>query len=58
MPYNAAVAKKAYYKLPVTTLAQLEKNMLRSSQNQNLGGSTLQAVIKYQFATYKQALEK
>ena len=52
MPYNKAVAKKAYYKLPATTIQQLEKNMLRVVQNQNLGSYALQAVIKNQLKMF------
>tara|TARA_X000001036_G_C20282366_1_gene644885 strand:- start:241 stop:420 length:180 start_codon:yes stop_codon:yes gene_type:complete len=59
MPYNKAVAKKAYYKLPASTLAQLEKNLVRAAANQNLHTYALQAVIKNQFKMYKEtALEK
>ena len=36
MPYNKAVAKPAYYKLPATSLAQLEKNLVRLVANSNI----------------------
>jgi len=52
MPYNAAVAKKAYYKLPATTIQQLEKNLVRAAANSNLHTYALQAVIKNQFKMF------
>mgnify|MGYP001181290921 FL=1 len=53
MPYNAAVARPAYYKLPATTLAQLEKNLCRLVANYNMATSTKQQHISNQFAMYK-----
>jgi len=58
MPYNAKVAKKAYYKLPASTLAQLEKNLVRAAANQNLHTYALQAVIKNQFKMYKETAQE
>ncbi len=53
MPYNKAVARPAYYKLPATTLAQLEKNLCRLVANYNMSYSTKQQHISNQFAMYK-----
>ena len=55
MPYNKAVAKPAYYKLPATSLAQLEKNLVRLVANSNMSCYARQAVIKKQFRMYIQA---
>ena len=53
MPYNKAVARPAYYKLPATTMAQLEKNLCRLVANYNMATSTKQQHIRNQFAMYK-----
>jgi len=58
MPYNAKVAKKAYYKLPASTLTQLEKNLVRAAANSNLHTYALQAVIKSQFKMYKETAQE
>ena len=58
MPYNASVAKKAYYKLPATTLTQLEKNLVRLVANQNMSHYAKQAVIKNQFKMYKETAQE
>tara|TARA_A100001035_G_scaffold6507_1_gene4642 strand:+ start:879 stop:1067 length:189 start_codon:yes stop_codon:yes gene_type:complete len=56
MPYNKAVAKPAYYKLPATSLAQLEKNLVRLVANKNMSCCAKQAVIKKQFRMFIQAV--
>ena len=56
MPYNKSVAKPAYYKIPATTLAQLEKICIRIVANSNMCYTTKQAHIAKQFSNYNKHL--
>ena len=53
MPYNAKVAKPAYYKQPVKTFAQLQKNIIRLQMDMRMGSCTKQKVIASMFNSYK-----
>lgn len=56
MPYNKSVARPAYYKIPATTLAQLEKICVRLCANSNISYRTKQAIIAKQFMLYNKHL--
>jgi len=53
MPYNSKVAKPAYYKQPVNTFAQLQKNILRLQYDTRMGSCTKAKVIALMFESYK-----
>lgn len=53
MPYNKAVAKPAYYKLPIQTYAQLEKTIVRLLADTRMGCTTKQQHVQRMFAQYK-----
>lgn len=52
MPYNAAVAKPAYYKQPVTTIQQLANNIARLQHDQRMCGSLKAQYIENMFNSY------
>ena len=54
MPYNAAVAKKCYYKQPVTNFAQLFNNIIRLQYDSRISGSTAAQYIENMFNSYLQ----
>jgi hypothetical protein len=56
MPYNKSVARPAYYKIPATTLAQLEKICVRLCANSNMSYRTKQSHIAKQFLLYNKHL--
>jgi len=53
MAYNAQNAKPAYYKQPVKTFAQLQKNIIRLQMDMRMGSCTKQKVIARMFESYK-----
>lgn len=53
MPYNSTNAKPAYYKQPVTTFPQLQKNIVRLQYDTRMGASTKAQVIENMFNSYK-----
>ena len=53
MAYNAQNAKPAYYKQPVTTFAQLQKNCMRISMDVRMGNCTKKQNIEKMFNSYK-----
>ena len=53
MPYNAQNAKPAYYKQPVTTFAQLQKNCMRIVADNRQGNCTKAQNIALMFESYK-----
>ena len=53
MPYNAQNAKPAYYKQPVKTFPQLQKNILRLQHDTRMCGSTKAQYITLMFESYK-----
>lgn len=53
MPYNKAVAKPAYYKLPIQTYAQLEKTIVRLLADTRMGCTTKQQHVQRMFTQYK-----
>jgi len=54
MPYNAAVAKKCYYKQPVTNFTQLFNNIIRLQYDSRISGSTAAQYIENMFNSYLQ----
>ncbi len=56
MPYNKSVAKPAYYKIPATSLKQLEKICIRIVANSNMSYVTKQSHIAKQFSNYNKHL--
>jgi hypothetical protein len=54
MPYNAAVAKKCYYKQPVTNFTQLFNNVIRLQYDSRISGSTAAQYIENMFNSYLQ----
>ena len=54
MPYNAAVAKKCYYKQPVTTFVQLFNNIIRLQYDSRINDSTAAQYIENMFNSYLQ----
>ena len=52
MPYNAKVAKPAYYKQPVTTIQQLAKNIARLTHDQRMCYSLKTQYIENMFNSY------
>jgi hypothetical protein len=53
MPYNSKVAKPVYYKQPVNTFAQLQKNILRLQHDTRMCGTTKAQYIVLMFESYK-----
>ena len=53
MAYNAQNAKHAYYKQPVITFAQLQKNCMRISMDTRMGNCTKAQRIALMFESYK-----
>lgn len=53
MPYNSTVAKPVYYKQPVNTFAQLQKNILRLQHDTRMCGTTKAQYIMLMFESYK-----
>lgn len=53
MPYNSKVAKPVYYKQPVNTFAQLQKNILRLQHDTRMCGTTKAQYIILMFESYK-----
>ena len=54
MPYNAAVAKPAYYKQNVTSFTQLFNNIIRLQYDSRISGSTAAQYIENMFNSYLQ----
>ena len=54
MPYNAAVAKPAYYKQQVTTIQQLAKNIARMQHDQRMSAQAKTQYIENMFNSYLQ----
>ena len=54
MPYNAAVAKKCYYKQPVTNFTQLFNNIIRLQYDSRINDSTAAQYIENMFNSYLQ----
>jgi len=54
MHYNAAVAKKCYYKQPVTNFTQLFNNVIRLQYDSRISGSTAAQYIENMFNSYLQ----
>ena len=52
MPYNSTVAKPVYYKQPVTTFAQLQRNIIRIQYDTRMDGSTKEKYIRLMFESY------
>jgi len=52
MPYNSKTAKPAYYKQPVTTLPQLQKNIIRLQYDTRMDGSTKEKYVRLMFESY------
>ena len=52
MPYNSKTAKPVYYKQPVTTFAQLQKNIIRLLYDTRMDGSTKEKYITLMFESY------
>jgi len=57
MPYNSEVAKPVYYKQPVNTFAQLQKNILRLQYDSRMCGQTKAQYIVNMFNSYLQHLQ-
>jgi hypothetical protein len=53
MAYNAQNAKPAYYKQPVKTFPQLQKNIIRLQYDTRMGSCTKAKVIALMFESYK-----
>ena len=53
MAYNAQNAKPAYYKQPVKTFAQLQKNCMRLVNDSRQGNCTKALNIEKMFNSYK-----
>ena len=53
MPYNSKIAKPVYYKQPVNTFAQLQKNILRLQHDTRMCGTTKAQYIILMFESYK-----
>ena len=53
MPYNAKVAKPVYYKQPVKTFPQLQKNILRLQHDKRMCGSTKADYMTLMYESYK-----
>ena len=54
MPYNAAVAKKCYYKQPVTNFTQLFNNIIRLQFDMRISSCTKAQYIENMFNSYLQ----
>ena len=54
MPYNAKVAKKCYYKQPVTNFTQLFNNIIRLQYDSRINDSTAAQYIENMFNSYLQ----
>ena len=54
MPYNAKVAKPAYYKQPVTNFTQLFNNIIRLQYDSRISGSTAAQYLENMFNSYLQ----
>jgi len=52
MPYNSKVAKPVYYKQPVTTIAQLQRNIIRLQYDTRMDGSTKEKYVRLMFESY------
>ena len=52
MPYNSKVAKPVYYKQPVTTIAQLQQNIIRMQYDTRMDGSTKEKYVRLMFESY------
>ena len=52
MPYNSTVAKPPYYKQPVTTIAQLQRNIIRIQYDTRMDGSTKEKYVRLMFESY------
>lgn len=52
MPYNSKTAKPAYYKQPVTTFPQLQKNIIRLQYDTRMDGTTKEKYITLMFESY------
>ena len=53
MPYNSKTAKPAYYKQPVTTFPQLQKNIIRLLYDTRMYESKKAQYITLMFESYK-----
>jgi len=53
MPYNSTVAKPPYYKQPVTTFPQLQKNIIRLQYDTRMDGSTKEKYVRLMFESYQ-----
>ena len=52
MPYNSTVAKPPYYKQPVTTVAQLQRNIIRLQYDTRMDGTTKEKYVRLMFESY------
>ena len=52
MPYNSTVARPPYYKQPITTLPQLQRNIIRMQYDTRMDGSTKEKYVRLMFESY------
>ena len=53
MAYNSKTAKPVYYKQPVNTFTQLQKNIIRLQFDMRTSGETKAKIIEKMFNSYK-----
>jgi len=53
MAYNSKTAKPVYYKQPVKTFTQLQKNIIRLQYDTRMDGTTKEKYITLMFESYK-----